>query len=241
MSMLSPSPYISSNGNNKTSRRQPTIGKKTVKNQNSVSGNANDNIPMYPGSQNFFNESKESDTSEVDLSNVSENFKETIDASESRAEKINTLLNRITGSNSGDGLADYKPVLEPKKYLASDLLPSASATTENFENNKPTPNMSTYLPSRTGDEGATVYSNAYNNRILPNDFSSGASGKPYYASSDKNGTFAEKLNYITHMLEEIQYEKTSNITEELILYSFLGIFVIFVVDSFSRSNVRYTR
>jgi hypothetical protein len=44
----------------------------------------------------------------------------------------------------------------------------------------------------------------------------------------------QKLNYITHMLEEIQMEKTSNITEELILYTFLGVFVIFIVDSFAR-------
>jgi len=243
--MLSPSPYISStSGNNKTSRRQPTIGKKTMKNQSSVNGNMNDNIPMYPGTQNFFNESKDIDNSEIDVSNVSENFKETMDASETRAEKINALLNRITGTNSGDGLADYKPVSEtkpePKKYLASDLLPSVS-TAENFENNKPIPNMNTYLPSRTGDEGTTIYSNAYNSRILPSDFSSSGSGKPYYASGEKNGTLMEKLNYVAHMLEEMQYEKTSNITEELILYSFLGIFVIFVVDSFSRSSVRYTR
>jgi hypothetical protein len=49
----------------------------------------------------------------------------------------------------------------------------------------------------------------------------------------------QKLNYITHILEDIQMEKTSNITEELILYSFLGVFVIFVVDSFSKAGKYY--
>ena len=44
----------------------------------------------------------------------------------------------------------------------------------------------------------------------------------------------KKLNYVVHMLEEQQDEKTQTITEELILYTFLGIFVIFVVDSFSK-------
>lgn len=44
----------------------------------------------------------------------------------------------------------------------------------------------------------------------------------------------KKLNYVVHMLEEQQDEKTQSITEELILYTFLGIFVIFVVDSFSK-------
>ena len=50
----------------------------------------------------------------------------------------------------------------------------------------------------------------------------------------------EKLNYMIHLLEEQQEEKTANITEELILYMFLGVFVIFVVDSFARAG-KYTR
>ena len=50
----------------------------------------------------------------------------------------------------------------------------------------------------------------------------------------------EKLNYMIHLLEEQQEEKTANVTEELILYMFLGVFVIFVVDSFARAG-KYTR
>ena len=43
-----------------------------------------------------------------------------------------------------------------------------------------------------------------------------------------------------HLLEEQQDEKTDNVTEELVLYLFLGVFVIFVVDSFARVG-KYTR
>jgi hypothetical protein len=50
----------------------------------------------------------------------------------------------------------------------------------------------------------------------------------------------EKMNHIIHMLEEQQDEKTGNVTEELILYCFLGVFVIFVVDSFARAG-KYVR
>ena len=50
----------------------------------------------------------------------------------------------------------------------------------------------------------------------------------------------EKINYMIHLLEEQQLEKTSNITEEFVLYSFLGVFIIFIVDSFARSG-KYTR
>jgi hypothetical protein len=70
---------------------------------------------------------------------------------------------------------------------------------------------------------------------------------PYYARMGINGGNAlgdgkllEKINYMIHLLEEQQSEKTSNITEEFILYTFLGVFIIFIVDSFARSG-KYTR
>ena len=50
----------------------------------------------------------------------------------------------------------------------------------------------------------------------------------------------EKLNYMIRLLEDNQDEKTNNITEEVILYSFLGIFIIFIVDSFTKVS-KYTR
>ena len=50
----------------------------------------------------------------------------------------------------------------------------------------------------------------------------------------------EKINYMIYMLEQQQNEKTSNITEEFVLYTFLGVFIIFIVDSFTRSG-KYIR
>jgi hypothetical protein len=43
-----------------------------------------------------------------------------------------------------------------------------------------------------------------------------------------------------NLLEDQQDERTNNVTEEVVLYSFLGIFIIFVVDSFARVG-KYTR
>lgn len=42
----------------------------------------------------------------------------------------------------------------------------------------------------------------------------------------------KKLNYMIHLLEDQKDEKVNGITEELVLYCFLGIFIIFVLDSF---------
>jgi high-affinity K+ transport system ATPase subunit B len=53
-------------------------------------------------------------------------------------------------------------------------------------------------------------------------------------------TLLQKLNYMISLLEDQQDEKTNNVTEEVVLYSFLGIFIIFVVDSFARAG-KYVR
>ena len=50
----------------------------------------------------------------------------------------------------------------------------------------------------------------------------------------------QKLNYMIHLLEEQQDERTNNVTEEVVLYSFLGIFIIFIADSFVRIG-KYVR
>jgi hypothetical protein len=55
-----------------------------------------------------------------------------------------------------------------------------------------------------------------------------------------NNKLLSKLDYIVHLLEEQHNEKTNYITEELILYLFLGIFILFVLDSFARAS-KYVR
>jgi hypothetical protein len=55
-----------------------------------------------------------------------------------------------------------------------------------------------------------------------------------------NTNVIAKLNYMIHLLEEQKDERTNNVTEEVVLYSFLGIFVIFIVDSFVRVG-KYVR
>ena len=67
---------------------------------------------------------------------------------------------------------------------------------------------------------------------------------PYYNQMSVNtankGELLEKLNYMIHLLEEQKDDKTGHVTEEIILYSFLGVFMIFIVDSFARAG-KYVR
>ena len=57
---------------------------------------------------------------------------------------------------------------------------------------------------------------------------------------DSNYELLKKIDNKIYLLEEQQVEKTTYITEELILYVFLGVFIIFVLDSFVRVG-KYTR
>jgi hypothetical protein len=50
----------------------------------------------------------------------------------------------------------------------------------------------------------------------------------------------EKINYMIRLFEDNRDEKSGNVTEEVILYCFLGIFMIFVIDAFVKVG-KYTR
>ena len=95
----------------------------------------------------------------------------------------------------------------------------------------------------------------YYRKLVPNFHNkpneSGPANKMHYMNMDKSNTYGlgssssndvllNKINYMINLLEEQQDERTNNVTEEVILYSFLGIFIIFLVDSFARVG-KYTR
>ena len=90
----------------------------------------------------------------------------------------------------------------------------------------------------------------YYRKMVPNYIhknNSNENNKNYYPSQQptvvgdsSNQVLIEKLNYMINLLEEQQDQKTNSVTEEVVLYSFLGVFIIFVVDSFARVG-KYTR
>ena len=58
--------------------------------------------------------------------------------------------------------------------------------------------------------------------------------------NSSNSELLRKLNNILYILEEQQEEKSNFITEELILYVFLGVFIIYILDSFVKIG-KYSR
>jgi hypothetical protein len=163
---------------------------------------------------------------------ISDQLKMTMETNDERSTAVNDMLNRITADpiDSGNGLADFRPVApgpaKSKSFMdnLADLLPK-----EGFESDSLRRVAATAQPNDITLDSLSSYTKSYE--------SGGILGKPYYSQksvNEPNGVILQKLNNITNILEDLKMEKTSNITEELILYSFLGIFVIFVVDSFAR-------
>ena len=69
--------------------------------------------------------------------------------------------------------------------------------------------------------------------------------KSYYniasnQESPSQDVLLQKLNYMITLLEDQQDERTNNVTEEVVLYYFLGIFIIFIADTFVRAG-KYVR
>ena len=104
-----------------------------------------------------------------------------------------------------------------------------------------------------GNYGDSKSNDEYYKRVIPG-YTGTNSGPPkninnkqYYAHanyqphiSSNDDLLLQKINYMITLLEDQQDEKTSHVTEEVVLYSFLGIFIIFIADTFVRAG-KYVR
>ena len=179
-------------------------------------------------------------------------------------EKVNSVMAKIHDKTYDDDDDDtdkntFNPPPKPESMSALKTVPPPSQkNTESFVTplgrtigKSPSPNY-----DGSDDLDLNDYSNYGNSKTIEEYYKSVLPGyknpanRPYYQlnqSNDSNVTeypsqdvLLKKLNYMITLLEEQQDEKTSNVTEEVILYSFLGIFIIFMADTFVRAG-KYTR
>lgn len=172
--------------------------------------------------------------------------------------KINSILNKITSFSNDERLGDFNPMPYPttlNKKNADQLIPGESSPSPLGENplmpksgppefaRGGTPSNGVYFrPSEKNEY--TNYRDAYGKEGLSMGLSgSGSSKEPYYSKMGIGKTgdkVMDRLNYMTQMLESMQMEKTHHITEEFILYTLLGVFMIYIVDGFARGG-KYVR
>ena len=72
------------------------------------------------------------------------------------------------------------------------------------------------------------------------DMGNSGKGQDRFHSVEDRDLLLKKLDYMIHLLEEQKDERTGHVAEEVVLYSFLGIFIIFMADSFARAG-KYVR
>lgn len=130
---------------------------------------------------------------------------------------------------SDNGMTDFTPPSKPE-----------SAAIER----KDAPQVNTQSNDEDND-GALNTPEAFNNITSEQANDYYRANVPYYtqmsqAPLSNKDELMKKMEKILYLLEEQQDEKTGHVTEELILYSFLGVFIIFVVDSFARAG-KYVR
>ena len=165
---------------------------------------------------------------------------------EKRNERVNQILNTMSdiSENDGDKLGDFNPPPKPSIQLKKDLETGWMSPDEKI----PALENSLQLPAPSFSNEQSVNPYIINNANALGNYHQAYNGgsvgyKPYYAKmglGENDTKLMEKLNYMIHLLENQEREKTDNVTEEFILYTLLGVFVIYVLDTFTR-NGKYVR
>jgi len=184
--------------------------------------------------------------------------------------KVNSVLEEIHNNteDSNSEIANFEPPPNPESSGVQRTLTNEAMQNMTNQNNmnmnmykvlgkSPQPNYENdnnlELNNYRNNYGDDKSVDDYYKKILPNvnglpqrnptnkQYYSNETQMPGYGNSySSQDVLLQKLNYMINLLEEQQDEKTNNVTEEVVLYSFLGIFIIFVIDSFARVG-KYVR
>jgi len=126
------------------------------------------------------------------------------------------------------------PQLQQQNTLQSQPKNLQNTPGYNTEDNIDLNNYPSNYPSRITDQ-------EYYKKFVANVTDEKNIEKPYLSTSSsttmqstEHNALLQKINYMIHLLEEQKDERTGSVAEEVVLYSFLGIFIIFLADTFSK-------
>lgn len=213
MSSLSYSIYT--NDKKKNQKRQSTLSKFLKKEDDDEDENE-----IYNKESSFNEINENTNNKSIDISNK---------INDDRNKKINDIIEKMTPNNNlndtnDNYMSDFKP--PPKPYITNNK--------NNISNNKKLQTTNIF-----DENNYSNYKTSYDSTNV-NNYIENFNNKKMNNFNNIDNDIMTKINYMIHLLEEQKNEKTNNITEEFILYTFLGIFMIFVVDSFSKST-KYVR
>lgn len=237
MSLVS---YASPWNNNEPNKKRTSTMRKTYKKL--PENNENNEVEQFTDIENSTTPKTNSPCSIEDMQTLNDN----------KTSRVNDLLNQMSNaslSHENNKMGEFKPIAHPSINVKKDMdsmasnreytptAPSILAASNSFKSTND--NMQQYKANDNYAEKYDNYNKSYQ-RVRTK------AAQPYYSNmaiGNGNGLddkMMEKINYMIHLLEEQQHEKTNNITEEFLLYTFLGVFVIYVIDSFARTG-KYIR
>lgn len=166
---------------------------------------------------------------------------------------VDALIQKLHNSDNNEDIADFNPISPPHSESVSKTIERQNNpqrqevqtyNNPNLDNDKKTPPV-TGINSLLNGGSSSLYESFEQKGInsAAADYYKQYIPTFYNKMSENTGgnkELLDKLNYMIHLLEEQQEEKTGHVTEEIILYSFLGVFLIFIVDSFARAG-KYMR
>lgn len=245
MFQLNPAPLDSENNNLSESKLYKKLNNKTLKNKKTVEfdesniTNTKNNEVLKNKITSLGNLMSKIHENNEDDENINTNYQSnTIDESISTSftDSLNEQLAKIQKMREqGNNI--------PQNNFFNNELQNSNSNSNNNSNSNSISNMTnntTNLENSNVLNGSNLskndlanYSDSY--KLNYNSLSQNIDTHNY-----DNNKLLSKLDYIVHLLEEQHNEKTNYITEELILYLFLGIFILFVLDSFARAS-KYVR
>jgi hypothetical protein len=243
-------------------KRTPTI-RKTIKKIHTNNNNEYLPFTTTSFTEKYQNENNEDDEDEQhhhqpQYMKKQQDMKKQQETQDIKNNKVNILLdkmNNINSDNDGSGLYNYIPPPPSNKLTTTinefyniknkDTFEDPSTTTvqenspmQKFISKKET--AFTY-PSNIDLANSTNYKQAYDTTTTPNSYYAnmgismrGGGGGGGGGGTEFENKIMDKIQYLTHLMEEMQNEKTANITEEFILYTMLGVFVIYTIDLFNK-------
>ena len=124
-------------------------------------------------------------------------------------------LNHLSSIDESNSLSNFEPITAPKLTKKNDdmklIMNENNIKPKNYEHVN-----EQYQKHNENNMTTNYYSKHESNTYVTNDM------------------LLKKINEMILMLEEQKDQRTDYVSEELVLYSFLGVFIIFVVDSFAR-------
>ena len=147
------------------------------------------------------------------------------DVSDSEGDDNNNYVPMASGPNAN-------PTTTIQQQFQTDSVPNRNR----FPGANPDDLGPKWNPAPAREPFSIQEAKALASQYLPSVFQASSAGD----DSENKDIMMQKLDHIISLLEDQHDEKTGNVTEELVLYCFLGVFIIFIVDSFARAG-KYVR